>query len=80
MQRLLSYASVAHLLDVSDDTVRRLVKKGLLPAPRVYNGVGKRFKEEDVLLYMARSTEASQEESSSRTATQSDANKPPAKE
>lgn len=78
--RLLSYATVAHLLDCSDDTVRRLVKKGLLPAPLVYNGVGKRFREDDVLLYLARAQEGRQEQSARRRTTQDAANEPRAKE
>ena len=72
--RLLSYASVAHLLDVSDDTIRRLVKRGLLPPPTRYNGIGWRFKEEDIMLYMLQQRQAGQEESHRRSKPQDDAN------
>jgi excisionase family DNA binding protein len=51
--RLLSYATVARLLDCSEKTVRRLVEKGLLSPPLAYEGVGARFTRDDVLLYMA---------------------------
>ena len=74
-RKLLSYASVAQLLDCSDDTVRRLVKSGLLPAPLPYQGLGKRFREEDVLLYLARATDGGQEEKPRRRTTQDGANK-----
>lgn len=55
MEGLLSYASVCRLLDVSEDTVRRLWKRGLLAAPQKYEGIGIRFREGDVLLYLAKS-------------------------
>ena len=61
-EALLTYASVAEWLDCSDDTVRRLVKKGLLPGPKPYPGIGPRFTESDVLLYLARAEEARQAE------------------
>jgi hypothetical protein len=50
--RLLSYASVAALLDCSTDTVRRLVKDGLLPEPKWYPHLGLRFRAEDVYGYV----------------------------
>jgi excisionase family DNA binding protein len=50
--RLLSYGSVAHLLDVSTRTVRRLVEKGLLEAPARYKGIGWRFQEEAIWRYL----------------------------
>lgn len=75
MPRLLSVSTVAHMLDCSDDTVRRLVKRGLLRAPKSYNGVGVRFAEEDVLVYIATAgKEARQEKSSSRRKPQEAAN------
>jgi len=47
--KLMSTHSVMALLDVSDDTVRRLVKRGWLAPPRKYpGGVGVRYKAEDV--------------------------------
>ena len=51
-RKLLSIKSVCERLDVSDDTVRRLVKKGLLAAPHIYTGVGTRWAEEDIEEYM----------------------------
>lgn len=77
MEGLLSYASVCRLLDVSEDTVRRLWKRGLLAAPQKYEGVGIRFREGDVLLYLAR---ARQGDSARSRSPQGDANPPPAKE
>ncbi len=62
--RKLSYASVAELLDCSTKTVRRLVEKGLLNAPITYNGLGPRFSEDDVFLYLARAAEGRQEQRS----------------
>jgi excisionase family DNA binding protein len=73
-EQLLTYASVAEWLDCSDDTVRRLVKRGLLAAPKGYAGVGPRFTESDVLLYLARAEEARQEQEVRRRETQEDAN------
>lgn len=72
---LLTYAAVAEWLDCSDDTVRRLVKKGLLAKPKGYPGVGPRFTESDVLLYLARAEEARQEKEVRRRKTQEDANR-----
>ena len=68
---LLSYRSVAELLDCSEDTIRRLVKKALLPKPQKYEGVGIRFQAMDVYLYIARQAEKVR----SRTP-QEDANRP----
>jgi excisionase family DNA binding protein len=72
--RLLSYSSVAQLLDCSDDTVRRLVKRGLLPEPVPYKGLGKRFSEDDILLYLVRAREDRQDDLPRRRTTQEDAN------
>jgi len=55
----MSYASVAQFLDCSTKTVRRLVAKRLLDSPRNYSGIGPRFTEADVLLYLARHSESS---------------------
>lgn len=50
--RLLSYASVCEILDCSDDTVRRLVRLGMLPRPKKYKHLGLRFRAEDVYRYL----------------------------
>ncbi len=62
--KLLSYGSVASLLDCSDDTVRRLVRKGLLAQPRRYKGLGQRFSEADVIRYQISHAETEQVKSS----------------
>jgi hypothetical protein len=50
--RLLSYASVAAILDCSQDTVRRLVRSGLLAPPEAYPHLGLRFRSEEVYKYL----------------------------
>lgn len=44
---------VCELLDCSDDTIRRLVRRGLLAAPQPYQGLGKRWTAEDLEDYQA---------------------------
>ncbi len=78
--RRLSYASVAELLDCSTKTVRRLVEKGLLNAPTVYNGLGPRFSEDDVFLYLALAAEGRQGQRLRDSTGQTGTNKPPAKD
>jgi excisionase family DNA binding protein len=49
---LLSYESVCRALDCSKSTIKRLVKKGLLPAPEQVPGVGARWWEDDIEQYL----------------------------
>lgn len=73
--KLLSYASVATLMDCSEDTVRRLVRDGDLPEPKRYKRLGPRFREEDVLRFVfGGGFEGRQEKKSSRHKPQQDAN------
>ena len=51
--RLLSVATVALHLDVSDKTVRRLIKSGELPVHRIGHQI--RINESDLAAYIARS-------------------------
>lgn len=53
-RRLLGIRKVCELLDCSDDTVRRLVKRGDLAPPRQYRGLGLRWEEGDIEDYIAR--------------------------
>jgi hypothetical protein len=50
--KLLTYRSVMEMLDCSRSGVRKLVKDGRLAPPAIYNGLGPRFREEDVLTYI----------------------------
>ena len=52
-RRLLSMRHLTERLDCSDDTVRRLVKRGLLAPPCQYRGLGLRWDETDVEEYLA---------------------------
>ena len=63
---LLTYRSVSELLDCSEDTVRRLVQKGLLPEPQKYEGIGVRFRAIDVELYVALQERSQAEKARSR--------------
>ncbi len=77
--RRLSYNNVANLLDCSPRTIKRLVERGLLAPPINYNGVGLRFREEDVLVYMAVQEARQVERSVDRTG-QDAPNRPPEKD
>ena len=45
---------MCELLDCSDDTVRRLVARGLLAPARDFRGLGKRWTEDDLTDYLYR--------------------------